>query len=209
MGHELFYLGLGELRTQLDVVLDRLPKKARSDASKALALAEEAHSVQARDDGTPYLTHPLRVALSLAWELDVWDLDLLCAALLHDALEDGKDVTFSRIKSCCGERVAHIVQDLSKPGDPSKNHEQINELYFSRLLQADKDCKLVKLADKLDNVRDAVNSPDPAKQQRTVTEAKDFYLKLARSLIDVQRQQIILDLLQDAIRSVENQSAAD
>jgi guanosine-3',5'-bis(diphosphate) 3'-pyrophosphohydrolase len=186
----------------------RLDEQAYHKISHALAVAEEAHSGQVRDDGTPYFLHPLRVALSLAEELDVWDPDLLCAALLHDAVEDRKQLTSAHIDTEFGARVGHIVRVLTKPNNPTKAREEINRYYFSRLLRADEDCKLVKLADKLDNVRDAINSPDLAKRQRTAAEAKDFYLKeLAPSLLDVSRRQIIQDLLNSAIEMLESQTA--
>jgi (p)ppGpp synthase/HD superfamily hydrolase len=208
-GNELLGLNLDGLRGELDDVIDKLPKEARPELSKALELAEEAHSGQVRDDGTLYIAHPLRVTLSLALELDVWDADLLCAALLHDALEDGKQVTFVEIRKDFGERVAHTVQNLTKPSDSEQNREHINRQYLDRLRRADEDCKLVKLADKLDNVRDAVNSPDAAKRRRTAAEAREFYLVMARSLSDVQHRQTILALLQDAIKTLEDQTALD
>ena len=208
-GDELLYLSLDEVYAELYIVKERLPKKARSDVSKALALAEVAHTGQARDDDSPYIAHPLRVALSLAWELHVWDHELLCAALLHDTSEDAQQITIADISATFGERVGEIVRVLTKPDQPAMTDTQINQRYFEDLLNADEDCKLVKLADKLDNVRDALNSPDLEKRKRTAAEARDFYLKLAESLSDVRRRGIILALLQEAIKALEHQTAID
>jgi (p)ppGpp synthase/HD superfamily hydrolase len=97
------------------------------------------------------------------------------------------------------------VQVLTKPTDPTQTRGQINQRYFSRLLHATEDCKLVKLADKLDNVRDAPNSPDLAKRRRTAAEARDFYLRLVRSLSDAQRREVILNLLEAEIEHLESQ----
>ena len=76
------------------------------------------------------------------------------------------------------------------------------ELYFGRLTQADEDCRLVKLADKLDNLRDAVNSPDLTKRRRTVKEAQKFYLVLARGLEDVLQRQRVLERMNQAINEI-------
>jgi guanosine-3',5'-bis(diphosphate) 3'-pyrophosphohydrolase len=208
-GSELLDLTQNELLDRLSDVVRRENGKAWPEVHKAMKRAAEAHLGQKRDDGTPYITHPLRVTLSLALELDVWDADLLCAALLHDAMEDARPLTYADIRNHFGIRVAHIVKVLTKPSNLFLNREQVNRLYFCRLFHADEACKLVKLTDKLDNVRDAVNSPDLTKRRRTAAEARDFYLELARSLSDVQRRQIILALLQDAIKTLEDQTALD
>jgi GTP pyrophosphokinase len=201
--NELLDLNLDALRRELDGVIARLEEEAQARMYRALALAKEAHSGQVRDNGTPYLAHPMRVALSLARELDVWDADLLCGALLHDVLEDDENLTPADIMIGFGARVAHIVEVLTKPSAPELTREERASIYFSRLLAANDECKLVKLVDKLDNVRDAANSPDLKKQIRTAAEAKDFYLDLASTLSNVRRRETILGLLQDAIQVLE------
>ena len=67
---------------------------------RALAFAEWAHSQQTRDDGSPYVLHPLRVANSLINELGITDCQIISAALLHDVLEDTpvKEVTVYRLR---------------------------------------------------------------------------------------------------------------
>lgn len=169
---------------------------------RALTIAKQAHAGQVRDDGTPYIAHPLRVALSLAQEFDVDDPELLCAALLHDAVEDAAHLTAAQIEQDFGPRVGHIVQLLTKPSDPTLGRAEVNRIYFGRLAQADEDCKLVKLADKLDNLRDAVNAPDPAKRRRTAEEAQKFYLVLAQGLEDSLQRQRVLDRMNQAVDEI-------
>jgi (p)ppGpp synthase/HD superfamily hydrolase len=176
---------------------------------QALELAEAAHSGQTRDDNTPYILHPLRIALSLMQELDVRDAEVLCAALLHDVAEDQERFTPDDIEAEFGGRVGSIVRTLTKPDEPGITREEVNKIYFERLRFADEDCKLVKLADKLDNVRDAINSPDPNKRQRTAEEAKNFYVKeLLMTLLDNQRRQIMLGLFNRAIEILTSQTIA-
>lgn len=112
----------------------------------------------------------------------------------------------SYIEAEFGPRVSFIVRTLTKPDASGKTREEVNKVYFERLRHSDEDCKLIKLADKLDNVRDAVNCPYPAKRQRTAAEARNFYLSLAGSLSNIQHQQIFLDLLNKAIEFLENQT---
>jgi (p)ppGpp synthase/HD superfamily hydrolase len=169
---------------------------------RALTVAKQAHAGQVRDDGTPYITHPLRVALSLAQEFDVDDLELICAALLHDAVEDAAHLSTEQIEWDFGPRVGHIVQQLTKPSDPLLVRAEVNRIYFDRLAQADEDCKLVKLADKLDNLRDAVNSPNLTKRRRTAEEAQKFYLALAQGLEDALRRQRVLERINQALDEI-------
>jgi len=189
----------------LNRVAQRFDENSLKKIHRALEIAEEAHAGQTRDDDTPYILHPLRVALSLMQEFDIHDADILCATLLHDVAEDHKQFTPDYIEAEFGTRVGSIVRTLTKPEEPTKTREEINQVYFERLRHSDEDCKLIKLADKLDNVRDAINCPYPAKQWRTAAEAKDFYLSLAASLRDAQRQQIILKFMKKAIATLEAQ----
>lgn len=190
----------------LNNVSQRFDERSLKKITRALEVAEDAHTGQTRDDDTPYILHPLRIAFFLLRELDIHDADILSAALLHDVAEDQERFTPDYIEAEFGARVSSIVRTLTKPSDSAKTREQINEVYFESLRYSDEDCKLIKLADKLDNIRDAVNCPYPAKQQRTVAEAKGFYLNsLAASLGDTRRKQIILKFMKKAIITLETQ----
>ena len=180
----------------------RLDVESTTILVQALMVAKQAHAEQVRDDGTSYIAHPLRVALSLVQEFDVVDPELLCAALLHDAVEDAAHLTAAQIEQDFGPRVGHIVQQLTKPSDPLLARAEVNRIYFGRLAQADEDCKLIKLADKLDNLRDAVNAPDPAKRRRTAEEAQKFYLGLVQGLEDSLQRQRVLERMNQAIDEI-------
>ena len=78
----------------------------------AWALAKAAHSGQTRQSGEPYDTHPLAVA-EILFDLLGADADALCAALLHDVVEDS-DTLLSSIRADFGDAVAHIVDGVSK-----------------------------------------------------------------------------------------------
>ena len=81
---------------------------------RAYHLACVAHEGQKRDGGTtPYIVHPLRVALLLCQELARCEPLLLCVALLHDALEDSS-LSKQELEASCGTLVAEAVAALSK-----------------------------------------------------------------------------------------------
>ena len=169
--------------------------------TRALDLASSAHHGQTRDDGTPYILHPIRVALSLIEELGLNDADLLCAALLHDAVEDSADIRIERIQDEFGSKVRMVVEQLTKPIAATRT--EVNGVYFQRLRTIAEESKLVKLLDKLDNVRDSPNCPELAKRRRTLEEAESVYLPLAGSLKDPNMRSKIECLMQTAIDSAE------
>lgn len=124
--------------------------------AEALAFAKARHAGQFRKDGrTPYVVHPVRVARSLR-ERGVDESDLLCAALLHDVVEDtvrpGEDDVglLWEVDGRFGPRVARLVDELTKS---PKGQESRRDYDWSFRAKSPAAC-LVKLADRLDNLRD-------------------------------------------------------
>jgi (p)ppGpp synthase/HD superfamily hydrolase len=191
-------------------VEDAVDAGQASHLKKALELASRVHSGQLRDDGSPYIDHPIRVALILLDEVHIADTDLLCAALLHDAPEDCPSLSFESLEREFGSKVRHIVETLTKPRDEGLTREEINAVYFQRLVRADGNCKLVKLADKLDNVRDSVHSPAIAKRARTVDEAERFYVPLSAQLSTASHtifERLFKIAIEDAFRAGPDKSS--
>ncbi|MBL4844048.1 MAG: SAM-dependent methyltransferase [Planctomycetes bacterium] len=124
----------------------------------AFRVAASAHSAQVRDDGRPYITHPVRVARVLLEEWGHGELDLIQAALLHDVVED-TEVELSEIEEHFGPKVALLVDHLTKPerGEGESKTDR-DERYYARLAQGPAGAKLAKLADRLDNVRDMLQA---------------------------------------------------
>lgn len=120
--------------------------------SNALGLAFAAHEGQFRKygDGVPYIQHPVRVSLMTA------------AALLHDVLED-TEVPAEVIAQKCGPGVLEIVQELTNPAHlpehrykPRAVRKQIDR---DHLKTVSREAKIIKLCDRIDNLRDVVNAP--------------------------------------------------
>jgi guanosine-3',5'-bis(diphosphate) 3'-pyrophosphohydrolase len=148
---------------------------------RAYELAEAVHATQMRDEGTPYILHPLRVAISLVEELRITSPTLICSALLHDVIEDSPDyyargpVTRADIAADFGEAVAEIVWLLSKFEDVTL------PAYLAAIeAAAPTGAPLVKLADRLDNLRSLTRSPKVDKIRRYIRTTEIFFLPMAR-----------------------------
>lgn len=121
----------------------------------AYDMAENVHQFQTRNDGTPYIWHPSRVTKILLDELDITEPDVLIAALLHDTLEDSDILNSEVLEYNFGPYVSYLVETLTKEirVDDGPLREQIDREYVQRLKNASEDCRIIKLADRLDNIR--------------------------------------------------------
>ncbi len=149
---------------------------------EAYLLAEQAHEGQFRHSGEPYIRHPLAVASTLA-DLRL-DISSICAGLLHDCVEDTQ-VTIDQISKGFGPEVAFLVDGVTKLGQvPWHNRQERQAENFRKMLLAmarDIRVVLIKLCDRLDNMRTLSALPDE-KQQRIAQETLDIYAPLAHRL---------------------------
>ncbi len=141
---------------------DRLAKlcsKYMNEADQALmehayCFAAEKHSAQKRRSGEPYINHPVEVAIILA-ELKM-DCDVVCAALLHDTVED-TEVSLADVQGIFGETVAELVDGVTKLTNIEvDNMDEKQALNLRKMFLAmSKDIRviIVKLADRLHNMR--------------------------------------------------------
>ena len=140
---------------------------------RAYEVAESAHAGQMRDEGTPYIIHPLRVAVSLADELEIYSPKLICGALLHDVIEDSP-TTREEIAEMFGEEIAEIVWLLTKFDDVSL------PAYLAAIeAAAETGAPMVKLCDRLDNLRFLAHSPKAEKKRRYIRTTEQHYLPMA------------------------------
>ena len=148
----------------------------------AFRYAENAHREQKRRDGSPYVTHPVAVAGIVA-ELQLDD-DSLIAALLHDCIEDTPS-TYNEIAKLFGQQVADLVDGVTKLEKivyTNKEEEQMENLRKMLMAMA-KDIRviLIKLADRLHNMRTIASMP-PEKQREKALETMDVYAPIAHRL---------------------------
>ena len=124
---------------------------------RAIQFAAHKHRDQRRKDReqSPYINHPIAVAIAL-WDHGVRDATVLIAAILHDTIED-TETTREELVATFGEVVAVVVCDVTD--DKSLPKERRKELQVEHAPHLSREAKLVKLADKLCNLRDIVDSP--------------------------------------------------
>lgn len=125
---------------------------------QAVAFAAEKHRNQRRKDveASPYINHPIALANVLANEGDVYDASVLSAAVLHDTIED-TETTAHELESLFGPRITGIVLEVSD--DKSHDKHVRKQLQIAHAPHSSPDAKLVKLADKICNLRDLLTSP--------------------------------------------------
>ncbi|MGH0128223.1 UNVERIFIED_CONTAM: hypothetical protein FKN15_044935 [Acipenser sinensis] len=115
--------------------------------------AAEKHKTQRRKDpeATPYINHPIGVARILSYEGGITDITVLQAALLHDTVED-TDTSLPELEAVFGATVARIVQEVTD--DKALSKQERKQLQVEHAPHCSHQAKLVKLADKLYNLRD-------------------------------------------------------
>lgn len=160
-------------------------KKGKRDVKiiqKAYEFARSKHGEQLRKSGEPYIIHPVQVAYTLA-NLDLDD-NTICAALLHDVLED-TDTSYDDLIKEFNEEVAYMVDGvtkLSKLQYASVEEQQV-ENYRKMFLAMGKDIRviLIKLADRLHNMR-TLKFLTRDRQIANAKETMDLYAPLANRL---------------------------
>ena len=190
---------------------------------RAFNLAQDAHEGQYRASGRPYITHPC-VVCDILIDLG-FDVATLCAALLHDTVEDTY-VTDAQLREEFGEEIANLVQGVTKLDKlqfASKEEEQaenIRKMFFA--MAKDIRVIIIKLADRLHNMR-SLHYLSERRQQAMAKETIDIFAPLAGRLgisqIKCELEDLCLKYLDDdayeylstniAMKKEERQSLVD
>jgi (p)ppGpp synthase/HD superfamily hydrolase len=150
-----------------------LPAAAFDAVAEAVAFALQWHGDQQRPTGAPYAEHLLEALEFLVRGAGVSDPGVLCAAVLHDVVED-TPCTLADVRAAFGDRVAELVGWVTKPENADK------EAYLKGLAGAPDDAILVKLADRGSNVQTLRNLA-PAKQREYYAQTVRYIMPLAAS----------------------------
>lgn len=157
--------------------------------------AKKAHLGQKRDGGERYFEHVRSVALIILDEFDLKEPDLIMAALLHDSCEDtpifGNPTkqTYSQWRAEASflltkqfsPKVAEMVIALTRPMVDKievKNKQQAEELALENLIQASAEAKVLKMSDRLHNLRSLDGIKDAKRVQKKITETREHYFPI-------------------------------
>ena len=150
---------------------------------RAIEFTKQVHAHQTRHSGEPYYTHPESVAIMLA-NMGMASHTIL-AGLMHDVIEDGKDITYEKLASMFGQDIAGMVDGVTKLTKTGKNEmisrEDIQAESFRKMFLAianDIRVVIIKLNDRLHNMR-TLQYCSEEKQIRKARETLDIYAPLA------------------------------
>lgn len=146
---------------------------------QAAYFAAEKHKTQRRKDAekTPYINHPLALANVLAVECGIDDVEVICGALLHDTIED-TETEPAELIAAFGEKITRIVLEVTDDKELLKIERK--EAQVAHAPHISDQAKLVKLADKISNLRDISASPPSGWS----VERKQEYFDWAARVID-------------------------
>ena len=172
-----------KIKELTSLVESYIPKKEIDLILKALDFSHKAHINQKRKSGEPYINHPIEVSKILA-KIKL-DSSSIISGLLHDTIEDTK-ISLEKIDNVFGKEIALLVDGLTKINDYSLkvNKLKLGENYRKLLLAASQDLRviLIKLADRLHNMKTLNFLEDHHKKIRISLETLEIYAPLAQRL---------------------------
>lgn len=206
---------VAQVRHKLVLLFDNFKFQDRQRFEKALGFAEDIHEDEFRracipspKRGLPYIVHPMRVAMIILDELELKEPVAIMGALLHDVVESKRDkVSVSELERDFGRSVAMIVSVLTAP--PEAENETADQrrsrknIYYQRIRQASVVSKIVKLADRLDSMREAPIWLDNALKAAYLEETEKVYVPIAEDTDSYLHEQL-LDACQELKLAIEN-----
>ncbi len=146
---------------------------------KALTFAAHKHKDQRRKDvnASPYINHPISLANILCNEGHITDIEAICGALLHDTVED-TDTSPEELENEFGKVIRDIVMAVTD--DTSLSRDERKKLQIVHAAELTERAKLVKLADKISNLRDVADNPPMG----WTLERRQQYFDWAKKVVD-------------------------
>ena len=156
-----------------------LPGTDAARVEQAFRFAAAAHDGHFRDEGTPYIDHPVRVARILWEDLGSRDVDLIVAALNHDVLEDCAWLDETVLAGALGARATSLIKDVTKAKVAEEDKPARDRAYLDSLRGLSHDSRLLKLADRIDNLRGVIHAGQPDKATRYLKVSREEFIPLA------------------------------
>jgi GTP diphosphokinase / guanosine-3',5'-bis(diphosphate) 3'-diphosphatase len=143
---------------KMSLNVESIPTEGLPLVLKALNFAANKHRRQRRKDAgaSPYINHPIELAEILCLAGGVHDPVIIAAAILHDTIED-TETTGAELEQNFGAAIRRIVEEVTD--DKALPATERKQIQIARAATASEQAKLVKIADKICNVRDVVDSP--------------------------------------------------
>ena len=178
-------------------------RTVKEDSKDALNFATQAHAGQERAGGGPYISHPMRVAQHVEQWKKSHNLDaLISAAYLHDTLED-TDTTHEALQDLFGGLVASLVKELTS--DKTQVQQMGKKNYLAQKMAAMSSYALViKLADRLDNVRDITTAKTPQWRAKYAAETNHILDYIEKNRVLTGTHQKLIGLIRDKLQEVTN-----
>lgn len=195
------------IEKEFEEILDSCPKCRKDKETenlvrKAFNIANFAHNGSRRKSGEPYILHPIAVARIASSEIGLGATSVICA-LMHDVVED-TDITLEDISDMFGEKIAQIIDGLTKIKDALKTQAGQAENFKKIILTIADDVRviLLKIADRLHNMRTLESMPHE-KQRRIAEETQNLFVPLTHRLgfynIKMELEDLCLKYLQPAV----------
>lgn len=178
--------GIIQVRDPLRRLLARVPQSDHPTVGQAYHIAFASHEGQHRDTGQPFIIHPIAVALLLASEMGFSrDTEMMTAALLHDAVEDSA-LDIEDIAPTFGRAVATLVRGVTKAeASHARNRSTRRAATLQKLFAAareDPRVLILKLADRVHNMRSIGGIEDPSRRARIARETVELYAPISHLL---------------------------
>lgn len=184
---------------ELTLILATLTSDDADRVAYAFQFAAAAHRGQLRDEGTPFINHPVRVAAILWNELGCRDVDLVLSALCHDVLEDCAGIDEEILRGVIGDRALDLVLVVTKSQVPDDQKPARDRAYLDSIRGAGHDARLLKLADRIHNLRSILDAGDTAKARRYLEISRAEFLPIAAAT-DVTAERLVAAACDDVER---------
>ena len=206
---------VAQVRHRLVLLFDNFKIQDKQRFEKALGFAEDIHadefrraSVASPKRGLPYVVHPMRVAMIILDELEMKEPVAIMGALLHDVVESKREaVSVSDLEKDFGRSVAMIVSVLTAPAQAEnetvEQKRSRKNIYYQRIRQASVVSKIVKLADRLDSLREAPLWLDQELKKSYLEETESVFIPIAEDTDSYLHEQLV-DACQELSEAIKN-----
>ena len=164
----------------------------------AIDFIKEKHSSQTRTQGTPYFEHPIAVSEIIKNECpEEYPEDVITSALLHDILED-TETSSNELEYLFGEIIVNRIELVTK-----FSKSEI-EKYFSNIMNSQDDIKVIKISDRIHNLRDLPLTNDKERMKKYLNETKEYILPIIVSIDSIIVQNWSQKAMEKEIENIEN-----